>query len=340
MLAALQTDSRQGEFYQQLAQALIKSFHTKEVIIGFGQRLAAFAQHAYTFRQMDNVEQASKILMNLPIAEYRNIGLYYYALAIKRRGQTTQAEALLERVADNAPIRYRGQALLSLGAFTIAKGDLKSAIPFYTESVQVASKKDLLTTVQTLKMVAVVKGMDGNHRGAVADLERLLPVVRAVSVYHPQFLYDYFNSLAVELGEVGRLEEAQNISRIALASPFIIAYPEWRETSNDIERKGYRQSRSFVPITQGVIQQNIIRLPERENISVSQGEPARILHYDWENRMVKEPNDETQIEDLEGLSENDLMVKLLYLATNKGVTEKKLRKVVAYALKVFSEPED
>ena len=86
LLAALQTGKRHGEFYQQLVQLLIKGFKTKEAIIEFGQRLTTLLQHAFTLRQIDNVEQASQILMNLPLAEYRNIGLYYYALAIKRRG--------------------------------------------------------------------------------------------------------------------------------------------------------------------------------------------------------------------------------------------------------------
>jgi hypothetical protein len=46
----------------------------------------------------------------------------------------------------------------------------------------------------------------------------------------PHVYYDYMNSFAVELCEVGRLEEAKNVSLIVLASPFAPAYPEWRET--------------------------------------------------------------------------------------------------------------
>ena len=80
LLAALHADNRQSGFYQQLAQSLIKGFQAKEAIIELGLKLTTLAQHAYTLRRMDDVEQVSQILMNLPIAEYRNIGLYYYAL--------------------------------------------------------------------------------------------------------------------------------------------------------------------------------------------------------------------------------------------------------------------
>lgn len=348
-LAALQAGKRHGEFYQQLAQLLIKGFHTKEAIIEFGQKLTALAQHAYTLRQMDNVEQASRILMNMPLAGYQNIGFYYYALVIKRRGQTTQAEALLEHVADVAPIRYRGQALLSLGTFAVVSGSLESAVRFYTEALRVASRKDLLIMAQTLKMVAVVKGIDGDHRGAVADLESLLPAVRAVSVYRPQFLYDYSNSLAVELSEVGRLEEAQNFSRIALASPYATAYPEWRETWDEVELRGYRASRSVVAVTQKAISNdNLARLPVREAsgslVSSSLDServkrPARVLSYmDWKNNMVKQPNDSPQYQKpSKELSSREMLLRIMELTASKDVTDEELKEILDALEKIRSK---
>jgi tetratricopeptide (TPR) repeat protein len=348
-LAALQAGKRHGEFYQQLAQLLIKGFHTKEAIIEFGQKLTTLAQHAYAMRQMDNVEQASRILMNLSLVEYQNIGLYYYALVIKRRGQTAQAETLLERVADVAPIMYRGQALLSLGTFALVSGSLESALRFYTEALRVASNKDLLSMVQTLKMVAVVKGMDGNHRGAVADLESLLPAVRAVSVCHPQFLYDYFNSVAVELGEVGRLEEAQNVSRIVLASPYISAYPEQRETWDEIELRGYRASHSVVAVTQKAVNNdNLARLPVREAsgtlVSSSLAlervkRPARVLSYmDWKNNMVKQPNDSPQYQKPSTeLSAREMLLRIMELTAGKDVSDEELKEILDALEKIRSK---
>jgi tetratricopeptide (TPR) repeat protein len=289
---------------------------------------------------MDDVEQVSQILLNLPVAAYRNIGLYYYALAIKRSGQTAQAETLLERFADDAPIRYRGQALLSLGGFAHDSGRPESALRFYAEALRVASTKDLLVAAQTLKMVAVVKGVDGDHRGAVADLERLLPAVRAVSVYRPQFLYDYLNSLAFELCEVGRLDEAQNVSRIVLASPYISAYPEHRETSDEIAARGYRASRSVVAVTRKVLNaDNLARLPMREASGSPDSSslaperlsrPARVLSYmDWKKNMVKEPNDTPQDrESSKELSPREMLLRIVELTSAKEITDSELEEIL------------
>jgi hypothetical protein len=54
----------------------------------------------------------------------------------------------------------------------------------------------------------------------------------------------------VELCEVGRLEEAKNVSQIVLASPFAPAYPEWRETREEIELRELRPSRAGVAVSQ------------------------------------------------------------------------------------------
>jgi hypothetical protein len=68
----------------------------------------------------------------------------------------------------------------------------------------------------------------------------------------PYAYYDYLNTLAVELGELGRLDQARRTSEIAIASPFARAYPEWRETFEDIEAKSQRSSRSIVGVRQPI----------------------------------------------------------------------------------------
>jgi tetratricopeptide (TPR) repeat protein len=350
-LLALQTGNGHGEFYQQIARLLIKGFYTKEAIIAFGQKLTAVAQHAYALRQMDNVERVSRIIMNLPVAEYQKIGSYYYALAMKRRGQTAQAETLLERVADDAPVRYRGQALLSLGTFALTAGRPESALRFYTEALRVASKKDLLSMAQNLKMIAVIKGMNGDHRAAVADLESLLPAVRAVSVYRPDFLCDYSNSLAVELGEVERVEEARNFSRIALASPYACAYPEWKETWNEIEMRGRRASHSVVAVTRKALDaDNLSRLPVREAsgslVSASLARervkrPARVLSYmDWKKNMVKQPDDSPQSQKpSDELSPREMLLRIMELTAAKDVSDEELKEILDALEKIRSKYE-
>ena len=72
------------------------------------------------------------------------------------------------------------------------------------------------------------------------------PVFRAVALLYPLAYYGYVNSLAVEMGELGRIEEAFNALRIALSSPFGQIYIEWQETRDDILLKARGASRSQV----------------------------------------------------------------------------------------------
>ena len=77
-------------------------------------------------------------------------------------------------------------------------------------------------------------------------------MARTIGRHYPAFYYDYLNSLAVELGEVGRIEEARNVCRITLASPLAAAYPNWLETSNEIEAKRAAATSSFVAVSRNL----------------------------------------------------------------------------------------
>jgi hypothetical protein len=149
----------------------------------------------------------------------------------------------------------------------------------------------------TQKSIATIKGLTGDHRGALAELERLAPLVRAVASIHPQVYCDYVNSLAVELGEMRRLEEAARACRVALASPFSAAYPELHETSNEIELIRRRASHSAVAVRQPIAKthgieepvcetHNLLHLPLAERPTGEallnrhqQGSRARVLNF-------------------------------------------------------------
>lgn len=123
MLTGLPKANMQAAFYQQITSAIIKGIRTKEALTSLGQRLTTLAQHAYSSRQMDIVEQVSQVLMNLPLGrEIRNIARYYQAFCIKRRGQFSEAKSLFERVADEGPIKYRARAMIALGSIAFDSG--------------------------------------------------------------------------------------------------------------------------------------------------------------------------------------------------------------------------
>ena len=162
--------------------------------------------------------------------------------------------------------------------------------------------------------------------------------------YGPHPLYfDYLNSLAVELGEVGRIQEAQNICQITLASPYAFAYPEWRETGADTARRGYK-SRSSVPIIKTILG-NVVPLPVRETsdtpIRPKILGPASVHSIqEWkEEKMVKEPNGDDEIEDkdVDKMSEQDMVLKLIEMLTTGQGDEPKIRTLLKTALKIFSE---
>lgn len=240
-----------GRFYQHVISALLKGVHTGQSFADLGNRLIALARHAFTLRQPGTVGQISQLLMNLPLpASYRSIGRYYHASKLWQEGRLAEAHTMFAGLTDQIPSWFRGRAIMSLAGTALATGDYRTALPLYVDANRAAScycQPDWFTIAHTRKIIAVIKGIDGDHRRAVADLEGLLPLIRMVSSTDPYLYYDYLNSLAVEFGEAGQIEEAQNVCRIILASSFVNTYPECRETCDDIALRGYRSSRSFVP---------------------------------------------------------------------------------------------
>jgi hypothetical protein len=254
-LADSQTAISQGGFYQLIA-GLIRGVYKKDVFRELGDRLVLLAEHAHAFRQMDALEHLSRMLLSSHLPrEYESIGRYYKAVCTQRfgRGDVGRAVRMLESVEDSAPPKYRVRTTISLAANLRHQGDNQTALSLYCEGGRFASRDNLndpYSIITAQRMFAVIAGEAGNHRGALALLENLFQLAHATRSSQPHVYYDYMNSLAVELCEVGRLEEAKNVSQIVLASPFAPAYPEWRETREEIELRGRRESRSMVAFGQ------------------------------------------------------------------------------------------
>ncbi|HLG13963.1 MAG TPA: tetratricopeptide repeat protein, partial [Blastocatellia bacterium] len=208
------------------------------------------ADQAYWQRQIVKLEHVSNMLLALPLPPgFKGVGRYYRGMTLVCRGRHPEARDVLERVAEGGALGVRARALVSLGASEFITGDFQSALPFYVEAGRIArqvERIDPLVEFGVHKMIAAVKGEDGDHRRSVDDLERIFPLARMVGREYRPLMSDYLNSYAVELAAVGRLEEASNVSRIVLASPYASAYPEWRETFDEIAGRGLRPSRSVV----------------------------------------------------------------------------------------------
>ncbi len=345
----------QGGFYQQLVMALTKAAWTTRVSSTLGDNLLALAEYSYERRQMETVGQISHFLLNADLLnadlshQHRSIGLYYQALYLGRRMEFSQAGRLYEYVIEKAPAKYRTKALMSLGAIKFDSGDYKSALALYLQANRAAVSdwgRDPLVAVHTQKMIAVLKSMDEDHEGALIHLEKMFPLVCAVGRRHPHVYYDYLNSLAVELAEVGRLEEAFSASKIALASPYANAYPEWHETRNEIICKGRRASHSVVALSQRDFEvNNILRLPAQNFVnSFGPGEtgigspqkPGRILDYlEWKKKMAKESNSPAQNQSSsQELDHRQMMLKIIQLISDESLTKNDLSAMLSAVEKI------
>ncbi|HEX8183669.1 MAG TPA: hypothetical protein VF747_02925 [Blastocatellia bacterium] len=302
-----------------------------------GNELVTFAQQALATRQKDALDQVSHMMMNLPLPrQYKSIGMYYHSFKLRREGGLDKARALLENLADEVPHWYRGRVIMSLAGLVFDSGDFQSALPLYLDANRAAStdgRLDLFTLAESQRQLAILKGLNGDHISAVAHLESLFPITRSAALACPSVWYDHLNSLAVELGELGRIEEASNVCKIVLASPMIGAYPEWRETGDEIEMKGYK-SRSLVGFTRGSVRaENVLHLPVPEFMprpASSYTGRAKILNYtDWKKKMVKEPNNNAKEGQAAGeVSDRQMLLKIVELASTDDLPDAALCEMV------------
>ncbi|HTG16357.1 MAG TPA: hypothetical protein VK747_14000, partial [Blastocatellia bacterium] len=149
---------------------------------------------------------------------------------------------------------YRARAIQTLGVMQQERGNLDEAGRFYLDAIRAGHKHDLITTLSAYETISAIRSASGDHQGALADLESLWPLFRPAAKQYPFSYYLYHADIAYELGQVGRTEEAEATCAIALASPFAPAYPEWRETRDEIAAKRLAGTPSVVAIS---------RLPEK-----------------------------------------------------------------------------
>jgi tetratricopeptide (TPR) repeat protein len=369
-LAGLQKDISHAEFYQQILSGLIRGVYRNQIFTQLGNRLVALADHAYGLGQMRAVEEGSQLLVNLPLGrEYESIGRYYQALCIYRRGRFAEARVLLEKVAGELPLPFRAKALLAISGTYYQCDDLQSFLLLNVEASRTAARNDWRapqTFVKSQRNLAVLKSIDGDHRGALSVLEMLFPLARALGRWQPYLYYEHLNSLSVELMEAGRLEEARNGSRIALASPFAPAYPEWRETSEEIELRGWRPSRSVVAFHRATADAalsrrtadvslrqitggsaaipaaseggDVVRLPvtERHDTPVGRSGPTQaaavVNIQEWKNKVTertKTPKDrEAKLRELQRLPIGDLIPMIWGRIADDDVDDDLLREVL------------
>ena len=300
----------QAGLYQQLLTSVI-SFQE------LGNRLIRLAHQAKAFRRVAEVRQAAEILCNLPIKDYQVIGQYYLAWCERRTNP--QASKIFEKIAETAPPRYRAFAMHSLAALAARNQNHEAELYWFVESLKVHPLPE------ALKAIAVIKAKEGYHKHALKDLERILPLIK----YAPPHIYfDYLNSLAIELWEVGRKYEARNIIRHVLESPYIIAYPEWRETGEDL--KGPNRSFAVLNPTRRRRAAKILSMPVIEHAESTQWhKPAPVISLESWKAKMSDKGDE--------LDSRQLLLKVMELSTAPGMTDGKLLQTIQFMYKLLIE---
>jgi hypothetical protein len=289
------SNNLQAELYHKIKekQSSISDIPTgvsKKQLSDLSFILIKLAEEAHAFQHKELLKDISQSLLNLPYPpESKMVGCYYYAHAVKREGQNDveRAQTLFEYVADHGPLPYRCRAINSLGDMAWAQADLKSALLLFTEAGRFAIRNciyDLRCTLTTQRMISVIKSNLGDHTSALAMLEKLFPLAKSILPIYPHHYFNYLNSLAVELSEVGLLPEAQAACEIVWKSPFTAKYREWIETREEIASKQLSRSRSIGVFPLGItgeIPETVIRKGKLSGCS-REGKPRR-------NKSVESP---------------------------------------------------
>ena len=234
--------SKYAGFYQELLGGTVNYMQ-------LASRLIRIGEQAHLLRQFDKVTEVGLLLSNLPVKRYQAIGYYFQAVASSCGGNADQDKAgrFFQLAVDTAPDSYKVKALVSLGTLAIRRNDLDSAARYFQETI----KTERLGTMslQAIRGMSILKSIEGFHRSAITDVERILPLVGTAPL---RVRLDCLNSYAVELSEVGRLQEAESVSSLVIASPLAHYYPQWQETFLDVRLK--RKRRSTVAFSRPLIE--------------------------------------------------------------------------------------
>ncbi|HKY03781.1 MAG TPA: hypothetical protein VJQ56_02770 [Blastocatellia bacterium] len=220
-----------------------------------GRKIVEEIKAARAFRQADTVRDLSGILINIPVKEYQLIGQYYlvWCQYLESEFQTDHLERIIERTRT-----YKTKALTSRGTIEWYKGNNEAAMYFYNEALK--TSPTISEYVDLSKAIAVIKSQEGFHGSALRDLENLIPIIRHAE---PVVYCDVLNSYSVELSEAGRLQEAANVSKLAVNSPFGPYYCEWQETYSEVNQKLHKR-RSMVAVSTPVTRPEPKAEPEPE----------------------------------------------------------------------------
>jgi tetratricopeptide (TPR) repeat protein len=223
----------------------------------------SLAEQAYSARQTDALAHIGRQLSSSLVGINEWVGRFYEGLALSSSlANRARADAIFAQVAERATPLYRAKALLASGSLRQRTGDDKSALALYQDAERLAPS-DPLIRLYTGENRAIIESARGNHKRALAGF------VAASRYATGANYFNNLNSIAEELKELGRYEEAHHYSSVCMRSPFAAAYPEWRDTAVEI----LSPSRSLVSVS---------RMPDNAKVTTAPRlSLMRFNHRDW-----------------------------------------------------------
>ena len=201
-------------------------------------RLAALAEALYTNRAVEPLREAADLLASLPEPRAKAAGLFYQAMCECIAGTDEKAEPLLRAVIGmNCAPKYQARALQSLGIIHRYANDTAQAAELYRRAMRQGEKyQDFVTVIRAGMTIAELSTSEGDHRTSLKHLKAIRPAIEIAARFAPFYIPAWCNDVAIDLAGLGRFEEAQRFAAYAISSPYARAYPEWRETAQDIEQ--------------------------------------------------------------------------------------------------------
>lgn len=246
---------------------LLNVFNAAKNIEEQARVLIRLAELAYGARDYAALNELSHALFTIPFRPAQNAAIYYRAVLFKRAGQLDQAAAMLADL-------HQPRAVLTLAAICENKGEWTEAARLHVEVMRRAKEADTFSFVCAAMQIAMIKAIEGNHTAALAGFESLWPIVRAIAKTQPHVYPAWCNALAAELTELGRIEEAQAASVVAVTSPFSHAYPEWQETAAEIAAQ--QPTRTIVAVALPQIEMDALEERPRLLIQHCVSSPRRL----------------------------------------------------------------
>ena len=325
---------------------LIALYKNRDDLAVLGRCLISAAEKSYGLRSIGALVEISRLLREIPLKLTQDAGIYYLAMAVKRQGDFQQAFDIIAPLTGNAVPVFQARAIQTLASIHYDAGETDEAIRLYGESLRASHGIDGLTYLNTFLQLSSIKSLLGDHNHALKDLEELSPLVQVVASRHPHILYLWHNELAFELCELGRFAEAQQHSRIALASPFAIEYPEWRETGEELALRGYRRSRSVIAVNHPAESEgnqvvttvgNLIEFPGGKPLGHSGfllcNEPARVLEFASRDRRMpnKEETHKKEADQITLEQSQKTAIRLILDTNNKAVIDRVIEELRSHS---------